>query len=291
MALHRASAPDGRPLLDVSIDLATIASERASHRRAVGAVAVALVALTVLLLAGPLLDARIAARAPRREMQLTFTIVAVVVIGTALLAIAFAVSPWSAVPANRKAFKLLIGGLSSAAVAATLVSAAVRLRVALRVRRPAPERSPAVFIGMQLACGLFVAALLVLFERVLGRSVDPAAVDLRHFSLHPWTSARLATLTGILLSHAAVPVLRYHGQRPEKSKASPSRDRVRTDQLLPFSRSQPLHMLTSPARLHKMPIAREAPRIRHPKKSPERRTHNSVRLVEFRLLQRPNLNP
>ena len=197
-------APDGRPLLDVSIDLSTIAAERASHRRAVGAVAVALVALTVLLLAGPLLDARIAARAPRREMQLTFTIVAVVVIGTALLVIAFAVSPWSAVPANRKAFKLLIGGLSSAAVAATLVSAAVRLRVALRVRRPAPERSPAVFIGMQLACGLFVAALLVLFERVLGRSVDPAAVDLRHFSLHPWTSARLATLTGILLSHAAV---------------------------------------------------------------------------------------
>src|SRR6185503_16157697 len=186
------------------IDLATIAAERASHRRAVWAVAVALIALTVLLLAGPLLDARVAARAPRREMQLTFTIVAVIVIGTALLAVAFAVAPWSAVPANRKAFKLLIGGLSSAAVAATLVSAAVRLRVALRVRRPAPERSPAVFIGMQLACGLFVAALLVLFERVLGRSVDPAAVDLRHFSLHPWTSARLATLTGILLSHAAV---------------------------------------------------------------------------------------
>jgi signal transduction histidine kinase len=197
-------APDGRPLLDASIDLASLAAERAWHRRAVGAIAVALIGLTVLLLAGPLLDARVAARAPRREMQLTFTIIAVIVIGTALLAVAFALSPWSAVPGNRKAFKLLLGGLSTAAIVATLVSAAVRLRVSLRARRRAPERSPALFAAMQLACGIFVAALLVLFERTLGRSVDPAAVDLRHFSLHPWTSARLATLTGILLGHAAV---------------------------------------------------------------------------------------
>jgi len=198
------SAPDGRPLLDASISLAAIAAERAALRRSVGAIAIALVALIVLLLAGPLLDARILARSPRREITLTFTIVAVVIIGTALLAIAFAVAPWSAVPGNRKAFKLLLGGLSAAAIAATLVSAAVRLRVALRARRLAPQQRPVTFALTQLACGVVLASVLVLFERVLGRSVDPAAVDLRHFSLHPWTTARLVTLTGILLGHAAV---------------------------------------------------------------------------------------
>ena len=118
------AAPDGRLLLDASIDrLPTRGPARLASSRRRSAV-VALVALTVLLLAGPLLDARAAARAPRREMQVTFTIVAVIVVGTALLAVAFAVSPWAAVTGDRKAFKLLLGGLASAAIVATLVSAA-----------------------------------------------------------------------------------------------------------------------------------------------------------------------
>src|SRR4029079_16822341 len=73
-----------------------------------------------------------------------------------------------------------------------------------RAWRRRPEEHPVLFVAMQLMCGVILAALLVLFERAMGRSVDPAAVDLRHFSLHPWTAPRLATLAGILLGHAAV---------------------------------------------------------------------------------------
>jgi signal transduction histidine kinase len=198
------SAADGTPLLDASIELANLAADRADLRRTVVALALAVIAITVLLLAGPLLDARAAARAWRRELQLTFMILVVILAGSAVLWLAFTISPWSVVHANRRAFKLLLGGVTCAGLAATLVSAAVRLRVALRARRQGPHDSLVVFVATQLLCGLFLAALLVLFERVLGRSVDPAAVDLRHFSLHPWTAARLATLTGILLGHAAV---------------------------------------------------------------------------------------
>src|SRR6185436_2686537 len=120
------------------------------------------------------------------------------------LALAFTIAPWSSLPVNRSAFRLLLGGVTAAALSATVVSAAVRFRLALRLRRRAPDAQRLLFVVTQLTCGIVLAALLVLFERVLGRSIDPAAVDLRHFSLHPWTSARLATLTGILLSHAAV---------------------------------------------------------------------------------------
>ena len=194
----------GTPLIDAVIAPGDLAEARRRVRRVVGAIAVGVLAATVLLLAGPLLDRRARARAPRREIVLTIAIVLVILTGSAGLWLAFTVSPWSRTPANRGAFVLLLAGLTGAGVAATLVSAAVRLRVALRAIRRAPHDQLAVFIAAQLACGIVLAALLVAFERVLGRSVDPAAVDLRHFSLHPWTAARLATLTGILLGHAAV---------------------------------------------------------------------------------------
>src|SRR5207237_6632166 len=61
-----------------------------------------------------------------------------------------------------------------------------------------------LFVIVQLVCGVVLAALLVGFERWLGATVDPAAVDLRHFTLHPWGGPRLAVLSGILLCHAAV---------------------------------------------------------------------------------------
>ena len=198
------AAPDGTPLLDASVTLAHLAEDRARLRRTVAAAAIAVLAITVLLLAGPLLDGRAWARSARRELQLTLMIVIVVMAGSSLLWLAFAVVPWSRVTVNRSAFKLLLAGLAGAGVSAVLLPPAVRLRIALRARRPWPDAQRVRFITMQLACGVLLAAMLVLFERVLGRSVDPAAVDLRHFSLHPWTAPRLATLTGILLGHAAV---------------------------------------------------------------------------------------
>ena len=77
------ATPDGTPLLDASVAPSVLAAERASLRRAVVATAIAVLALTVLLLVGPLLDARAIARSPVREWRLTLTIVAVFVAGIA----------------------------------------------------------------------------------------------------------------------------------------------------------------------------------------------------------------
>ena len=198
------AAPDGTPLLDASIAPGDLAAERSRLRRTVVALAIGVLALTVVLLGGPLLDARVAARAAGREWRLTLTIVAVVLGGTAMLWLAFTISPWSSDTASRKAARMLLSGAGAAAVVATIVSAAVRLRLALRSRRRRPQDHPIFFAVMQLACGAVLAALLVQFERTMGRSIDPADVDLRHFSLHPWTGPRLGTLAGILLAHAAM---------------------------------------------------------------------------------------
>ena len=195
---------DGAPLLDASVAVSVLVAERVRLRRTVVASAIGVLAFTVLLLAGPLLDNRSAARSPRPEWRLTLTILLVILAGGALFTLAFLIAPWSSGPGNRSAFRLLLGGVVAAALSATIVSAAVRLRVALRSRRRPPDAHRLAFVTTQLACGILLAALLVLFERVLGRSIDPAAVDLRHFSLHPWTAPRLATLSGILFGHAAV---------------------------------------------------------------------------------------
>ena len=56
---------------------------------------------------------------------------------------------------------------------------------------------------LQILAGVVVAAIVVAFDWLLLHAVDPSAVDLRHFSLHPWVAGRLALLTGILASHVA----------------------------------------------------------------------------------------
>ena len=195
---------EGRPLVDAEIAPGQLDASRARVRRISVSIAVAVIGFTVLLLCGPLLDERTRARSAAAELRLTSAILMVIVAGAALFWTAFTLAPWSETSGHRTAFRLLLGGTGAAALAGTIVSAMVRLRVALRGYRRSPESQWPLFIAAQLLCGIVIAVLFIAFERVLGRSVDPASVDLRHFSLHPWTGARLATLVGILLAHAAV---------------------------------------------------------------------------------------
>ena len=129
---------------------------------------------------------------------------ATVLAGGALLWFVFAMAPWVRGIGARSAARLCLGGATAAALAAALVSAAVRIRPALRALRRVPSGSAIAFATAQIVAGTLLASLLVLFVRVLGRSIDPAAVDVNHFSLHPWMPARLATLAGILFCHDAV---------------------------------------------------------------------------------------
>src|SRR5262249_44281634 len=168
------ATPDGAPLLEASARLRDLSTERSNLRRTTASIALALFAVTILLLAGPLLDRRAAAPAPGPELRLTTAIVAVIVAAGAPGGPGVRLRPWAHAVGARSAARLCLWSATAAGVAAALASAAVRMRLALREGRGNPTDAPLAFSAVQIACGVLLAALLVMFERVLGRSIDPA---------------------------------------------------------------------------------------------------------------------
>jgi signal transduction histidine kinase len=194
-------APGGDPLVEVSMAPADIEGARARLRRTVGAAALGTLSLTLLLLTGPLLDRRAAAADERKYFAATAAAIALVAAAGLLVWAAVALRLGAAPEAPAL---LLLGGVTAAAVIALLAGPAVRLRIAARAHR-GEMRAAAPFASafLQVLAGMFVAAIVVAFDSVLLRAVDPSAVDLRHFSLHPWIASRLALLIGILAAHVA----------------------------------------------------------------------------------------
>ncbi len=193
-------SPNGEPLVEVSMAAEDIARARTRLRRQTGAGAVAALAVTLLLLIGPALDRR--ADAARKATFVGATAAAIVLLGAGLALL------WTALQLAEDQrpgahIVLLLGGCFAAASVALLAAPVARLRVASHgARLAARDRLPA-FLGVQLLAGAAVAALFVAFDRLLIGAIDPAVVDLRHFSLHPWVAARFALFTGMLASHIA----------------------------------------------------------------------------------------
>ena len=195
-------APSGELLLEALVSPAAIADARSALRRRVAAIAVGICGLTLLLLIGPLLDRRAAARHERSFVRATVQAIALAAAGGVLLWLAFAMDarglPHSAVT-------ILLAGFTAASIVALLAGPAARLRLALRNRRTAIAVAPGSFIAQQLAAGAAVAGLIVLFQRLIDRAVDPVSVDLRHLSLHPWgDGSRAVLIAGVLAIQLAV---------------------------------------------------------------------------------------
>jgi hypothetical protein len=79
-----------------------------------------------------------------------------------------------------------------------------RLRLRFKGRRRTMSGAPAPLILVQLAAGVVVAGLLVMAERFFASIVQSSSIDLRHFSLDPWNTTRMALLGGLLALHLAV---------------------------------------------------------------------------------------
>ncbi len=194
-------APGGDPLVEVSMTPADIERARARFRRTVAAAALATLSLTLLLMTGPLLDRREQATDERRYFGPTASAIALVVAAGLIV--------WAARRALARRDARVAGG------AAARRTDGSRCRRASRGTRGAPadcrpgassrEAGVAPFSSalLQILAGVVVAAIVVAFDWLLLHAVDPSAVDLRHFSLHPWVASRLALLTGILASHVA----------------------------------------------------------------------------------------
>ena len=192
-------APSGEPLAEAWVDPGALAAARARWRRTAFATVIAAAGVTVLLFIGPLLDRRIGAT-ERPYLTSTVAACALACGGGLLLWTAFAVA---ARGSSATPVRLLITGATAAALVSLLAGPASRLRGA---RRDHPvQRTPSgVWVITQLAAGTAVVLLVILFYRRLGVVIDPASVDLRHFSLHPWRLSRIVLLMAIVAMQLAV---------------------------------------------------------------------------------------
>ncbi|MFL6279870.1 MAG: ATP-binding protein, partial [Vicinamibacterales bacterium] len=193
-------SPGGETLVEVSLSPDTLINARRTWRRHSVAAVLWIVGLTVFLLIGPVLDRRASARSAGDFLRAATTSLVLLAGGSLVIGLALAIELGRRPPPSAL---LLAGGATTAAAIALLAGPVLRLRIALGARRRNVEDATAGFLVRQFGAGIAIAAILLVFEFVLPRAVDPATADLRRFSLSPWTASRLALLTGILACHAA----------------------------------------------------------------------------------------
>ncbi|HEU4938310.1 MAG TPA: HAMP domain-containing sensor histidine kinase [Vicinamibacterales bacterium] len=193
-------SPGGETLVEVSLLPDTLDTARRTWRRHVAAALLWIAGITILLVLGPVLDRRAQATTARDFLRSTALSLLLLAAGSAVIGVALAIELGRRPPPS---VLVLTAGATTAAAIALLAGPVVRLRIALRARRQNVEGAAVGFISRQLLAGIAVAAVLLVFELLLPRVVDPVTADLRRFSLYPWNAKRLALLTGVLASHAA----------------------------------------------------------------------------------------
>ncbi len=192
-------APSGQPLAEAWVDPAALRDARLRWRRQVAAWMLGLIGLTVLLLTGPLLDRRIAGDR-RAYIRATMGALALTAAGGALVWLAFTVAS-GRLPSTPTT--LLLAGTIAAALVSLLADPAARLRLLFRTRSPRAQGGLPMY-GWQLLAGLGVAALMLLFQRLLGTVANTVPIDLREFSVYPVNPTRLTLMAGMTALHLAV---------------------------------------------------------------------------------------
>jgi signal transduction histidine kinase len=196
-------APDGAFVLEASVAPADLAAARAGWRAMTRAVVLGVIALTLLLSAGPIIDLRRQMRDTSRFVALTAVVILLVVVVRAVLYSALIpLAPTDApTPAD-----LLLTTLTLTAVVWLVLDLIERRRMArprlrlLTTDAGAMTKVAAAYAGVGLANGW----LLWAYERLLRRVVADTDLDLLHFSLHPLSASRVAVEFALVLLHASV---------------------------------------------------------------------------------------
>ncbi len=194
---------DGQVLARAEVSPAALDAAHARWRARTLAAVAGVIALTILLAAGPLLERRRHARRRRTFAIATMLLVTVLVAGRVLL---------------RVALTPIVGGsltgpaelLPDALLLVALVWLALDTLEQRRVASPRvppiaqPARASAVRAGTCLVAGAAAAALLWGYERILAGIASATSQELLQFSLHPFEVPRIGTTAALVLLHAAV---------------------------------------------------------------------------------------
>jgi signal transduction histidine kinase len=188
-------------LVEASVSAADLQRARAGWRRTVVAWVIVILGVTLLLLTGPLLDARLRRRDARGFVGSTLLASLLLAAGAGAI---WTGLMWSSEGRQGLPVNLAFGGVALSALAALWVQPAIRLQFVLRARRTWLSGAAVRFGITHLLAGAAVAVCIMSSQLVIAVAVDPASVDVRHFSLYPWSSTRVLRLAGILALHGGV---------------------------------------------------------------------------------------
>jgi hypothetical protein len=214
-------APDGEPLAAVEVPEHAVATARAAWRTRVGGALLAVLAGTLLLLIGPLLDWRRLISRPRLHIALTLTIVGLLLTARAVSWTAVRLADLAtpalapAVVAGAPSWLLLASPIDfvltaclACALVGVLSSTYEQWRQGrwwtTRVMSDAGAGRMTTFIVGQFIAGVVAGAVIVAYQTLLGQRLSQAPVDIVHFALRPWDPARAALAIGLVMLHAAV---------------------------------------------------------------------------------------
>jgi signal transduction histidine kinase len=212
--------PAGGPLLTASVSEQDLAAGRDRWSDATRSLTLIALAVTVLLLAAPIVDWRNSARRPGRYLAAA-SLIAVSIIAGRLLLRWSSPADWSDAAVFSGAayaspligsfltspFDYLLDALAAAGLVAIFCYAVEAWRQYRWIRRRPIERHLAQFTAMQIAGGAGLALILIGHQIFVRDTVDHTTLDLLQLSLHPWDNARLALQVGLVLAHTSVAAL------------------------------------------------------------------------------------
>jgi signal transduction histidine kinase len=194
-------ARDSAFVLEGEVAPTDLAQSRARWRATTWAVVLAIVAVTLLLCMGPVIDMRRGSRATSRYVVLTATLIVMIVTARLILYLAFAPITPSAGPTP---FDLLFTTLTMAGVVWLALDLLERRRYALPRATLLPPSGATLIVVAYAVAGFAIGLVLWGYEDLLRRVVADTDLDLLHFSLHPVSAARIALEFALVLLHASV---------------------------------------------------------------------------------------
>ena len=211
------TTPSGAHLFTAMLDAADLARTRDRWRRASRSLTLITLAVALVLLAGPLLDWR--NKLPRaRPYLVAIALVAGAIVASRVLLRLASPADWSEHslfsgaefaspllgPFLTSPFDFLITAVAASSLVALLLYAVEAWRLSrLHQRRRVTGAGPtAAFVALQLGAGIGLAVLLAVHQAFLRDTVANSTLDLLHFSLHPWSTSRLALQVGLIVWHA-----------------------------------------------------------------------------------------
>ncbi len=211
-------SPTGEILAEATVDPELLRGARRQHRRLVGGIVHAVLALTALLLIGPLLDRRSLAKSVRTHVGATLAALVLIVAARALLVMALptgdlavlspAVYNWPPLgPIARHPADFLLTALAALAAVVLIATPIERWRPFFHGRRPAAlvgTRPSTAFLAQHAAAGAAAAVAVIAYEAFLSATFRHATVNVLQFSPHPWETERMAMALGLVCLHAAL---------------------------------------------------------------------------------------